>query len=235
MTIAGLIFDFDGTLLDTETPIFEEWAEEYRRHGQELSISLWGKTIGTHGSVDLAANLAESAGEPIDPHERRLEVRGRVRARLANQGLRRGVKGFLRTAKKAGLSAAIASSSTSGWVEHWVGHHGIGGMFEAICGRDQVAEVKPSPELFLLAAEKLRLPPESCLVFEDSPNGILAAHRAGMRCVAVPNGVTRRLPMPEVEVRLESFAGIALTDVLARLDRAPAIGRPRAASSKSCA
>lgn len=217
MDITGLIFDFDGTLLDTETPIYEEWAEEYRRHGQELTIALWGETIGTHGKIDLAVRLTELAEATLDPEARREAVRDRIRARLEHQALRRGVREMVEAARGAGLRTAIASSSTSNWVGEWVERHDIGGLFDHICGRDHVTEVKPSPELFLLAAEKLELAPQQCVVFEDSPNGVLAAQRAGMRCVAVPNGVTRRLSIPEVELRIDSFAGLTLENILARL------------------
>jgi len=216
MTITSLIFDFDGTLLDTETPIFEEWARQYRDHGQELSIELWGSTIGTHGKVDLAVRLAELASGNLDPEELRGEVRPRVRQRVATQSLRRGVVEVLGQARRAGLGIAIASSSTSDWVGHWVVQHDLGEMIDHICGRDHVEHVKPAPDLFVLAAERLGHPATSCLVFEDSPNGVLAAHAAGMRCVAVPNFVTRRLPMPVTEVVLDSFAGIDLAEILRR-------------------
>ncbi len=216
MMITALIFDFDGTLLDTETPIFEEWARQYREHGQELSIELWGSTIGTHGKVDLAVRLAELASGDLDSQELRDEVRPRVRQRVATQSLRRGVVEILEQARSAGLGVAIASSSTSEWVGHWVEQHDLGEMIDHICGRDHVEHVKPAPDLFELAAERLGQPAGSCLVFEDSPNGVLAARAAGMRCVAVPNFVTRRLPMPATEVLLDSFAGIDLAEILER-------------------
>ena len=217
MDVAALIFDFDGTILDTETPIFEEWRAEYQRYGQQLEVSFWGRSIGTHGVVDLAANLAELLADGHDPVALRRGVRRRVRDRLAAQPLQPGIEGLLGEARDIGIPLAVASSSSVGWVEGWLEHHGIGGQFDAVCGRDHVEQVKPEPDLFLLAAERLEAVPTACLVFEDSPNGVLAAGRAGMRCVAVPNSVTRHLEMPPTELRVESLEGLGLSEILERI------------------
>src|SRR5262249_56690123 len=99
---------------------------------------------------------------------------------------------------------AVAWSSTGGWVESWIEHHGIRPLFDAVCGRDDVARVKPAPDLFLLAAERLAVPPARCVVFEDSPNGMRAARAAGMRGVAVPHPLTRELPLPHPHPLLAS-------------------------------
>ncbi len=217
MNVDALIFDFDGTILDTETPIFEEWSAQYRRHGQQLEVSFWGQSIGTHGVVDLAANLAELSANGQDPVALRDEVRQRVRDRLASQPLQPGIERLLGEAGEAGMPMAVASSSSVGWVEGWLDHHGLRGRFDAVCGRDHVDRLKPEPDLFLLAAKRLELAPAACLVFEDSPNGVLAAGRAGMRCVAVPNSVTRHLEMPPVELQVESLEGLGLSEILERI------------------
>ncbi len=217
MDVATLILDFDGTILDTETPIFEEWRREYRRLGQELEVAFWGRGIGTHGVIDLAVHLAELASDGHDPRILRQGVQRRIRGRLAGQPLRPGIQSLLDDARDAGMPMAIASSSSSGWVETWLDHHGIRGRFGPVCGRDHVERVKPAPDLFLLAAEKLGVEPVACLVFEDSPNGVLAARNAGMPCVAVPNPVTRHLEMPEAELALESLKGIRLAEILSRI------------------
>jgi beta-phosphoglucomutase-like phosphatase (HAD superfamily) len=108
----------------------------------------------------------------------------------------------------------VASSSTRGWFERWLGKHAILHRFDALCGRDDVARVKPAPDLFLLAAERLGVRPETCVVFEDSPNGIRAARSAGMRCVAVPNALTRQLTLPDPDLVLTSLAERPLHEIL---------------------
>ena len=85
-----------------------------------------------------------------------------------------------------------------------------------------MARVKPAPDLFLLAAERLGVAAEACLVFEDSPNGILAARAAGMRVVAVPRGLTRTLSLPDPDLVVGSLADLPLSEILDRLARVPA-------------
>src|SRR5207244_8457090 len=91
-----------------------------------------------------------------------------------------GVEALLVEAQGLGLGRAVASSSSRAWVLGWLARHGIGERFQVVCGRDDVAQVKPAPDLFLLAAERLGIAPAACLVFEDSPNGMRAARAAGV-------------------------------------------------------
>jgi HAD superfamily hydrolase (TIGR01509 family) len=116
-----------------------------------------------------------------------------------------GVEAILRDARELGVARAVASSSSCGWVESWLSRHGIRDLLDVVVARDDVTNVKPDPELFLLAARRLGIAPTGCLVFEDSPNGMRAALAAGMHCVAVPNALTRSLPRPEVALVLEAL------------------------------
>jgi len=120
----------------------------------------------------------------------------------------------LQDARGLGIARAVASSSSCGWVESWLGRHGIRDLLDVVVARDDVTNVKPDPELFLLAARRLEVAPKGCLVFEDSPNGMRAALTAGMHCVAVPNALTRSLPRPEVDLVLEALDQRPLASVL---------------------
>ena len=91
-----------------------------------------------------------------------------------------------------------------------------------VVARDDVRKVKPDPELFLLAASRLGAEPGACVVFEDSPNGMRAALAAGMRCVAVPNALTRPLERPDVDLVLDSLAERPLRSILQALSIPPA-------------
>lgn len=226
----AVILDFDGLIVDTETPIFEAWAAAYRRHGQDLQLDLWQHALGTHGGFDPLAHLESLCG----PLEREALLTG-IRADTARgcdaQPLMPGVERLLRDAGALGLGRAVASSSSSAWVEGWLERHAIRGLFDAVATRDRVARVKPDPELFLLAARELRVEPEACVVFEDSANGMRAALAAGMRCVAVPNALTRRLARPDVDLVLGSLGERPLREVLRLLEAV----RPAAASRRSAA
>jgi HAD superfamily hydrolase (TIGR01509 family) len=218
MRAAAVIFDFDGTILDTETPEFEEWRSAFRARGQDLGLDVWQHSLGTVGAYDPCAHLA-SLGADFDPDALRQEVLARHVARCQSQPLLPGVVDRLRESRAAGLGTAIASSSPSDWVEGWLERHAIRDLFDTICTRDHVERVKPAPDLFLLAARRLGTAPAECIVFEDSPNGLRAARAAGMACVAIPNPLTRHLPLGDADLVLESLADHPLEEILRRLGR----------------
>jgi HAD superfamily hydrolase (TIGR01509 family) len=219
--IAAVVLDFDGLILDTETPIFEAWREAFRGRGQVLSMDDWQHSLGTNGGFDPLARLVELVGEGLDGEAVEREVQEANRRACDAQSLLPGVEGLLAEAERLGLRRAVASSSPRAWVESWLTRHGIRGRVEVICARDDVARVKPAPDLFLLAAERLALPPGACLVFEDSPNGMRAARAAGMRCVAVPNALTRQLRLPDPDLVLGSLAERTLGAILEELCASP--------------
>jgi putative hydrolase of the HAD superfamily len=215
--IAAVIFDFDGLILDTETPIFEAWKRAYREHGCELALEDWQHGLGTHAGFDPFAQLERQSGRSLEREALLERVREHNRRDCEAQRLLPGVEERLGEARALGLGAAVASSSSCAWVTGWLERHGLRPLLDCVCARDDVARVKPAPDLFLLAAQRLQVPAAACLVFEDSPNGIRAARAAGMRCVAVPNAVTRSLALPEADLVLESLAALRLVQILERL------------------
>jgi HAD superfamily hydrolase (TIGR01509 family) len=216
--IQALIFDFDGLLVDTETPAFESWRALYAEHGHELTLDLWQGALGTSHGFDALAHLAQLAAQPFD---RAALLARRVAAKhalSAAQPLLPGVRDILSQARDLALPCAVASSSNRDWVLGWLRHHRIDDQFACIRTADDVALTKPAPDLFLSAAACLGAPPESCLVFEDSPNGILAARAAGMRCVAVPGAITRRLMLPSADLVIDSLDAAPLIEILAAFE-----------------
>jgi len=214
---AALIFDFDGLILDTETPILEAWQAVYRAHGCTLAIDQWQHALGTANGFDPFRDLCERTGRELARDELVREVTERNSAHCERQPLLPGVVDVLDAAHGMGLRTAVASSSSVAWLERWLGKHAIRHRFEAVCGRDDVAQVKPAPDLFLLAAARLGVAPAACVVLEDSPNGMRAARRAGMRCVAVPNGLTGQLVLPDPDLVVSSLAERPLADMLRAL------------------
>jgi HAD superfamily hydrolase (TIGR01509 family) len=215
--IHALIFDFDGLLVDTETPAFESWRTLYAEHGHELALDLWQGALGTRHGFDALVHLTGLLDQPIDRAmilTRRLELK---RALSAEQPLLPGARELLGQAHALGLPCAVASSSDRPWVEGWLRRHGVFAAFECVRTAEDVAMTKPAPDLFLSAAACLGVPPADCLVFEDSPNGILAARAAGMRCVAVPGAITRQLTLPPADLVLASLDALPLAEILNRL------------------
>ncbi|AUJ78408.1 hypothetical protein CWD84_17020 [Bacillus siamensis] len=216
--IKALIFDFDGLILDTETHEYEVLQEMFEEHGSTLPLSVWGKVIGTAAGFKPFAYLEEQLGRKLDHDELTAIRRARFDQRMKTETARPGVEAYLAAAKELGLKVGLASSSNFKWVSGHLKELGLFDEFEVIQTADDVEEVKPNPELYLKAAEHLGVEPSECLAFEDSVNGSIAAKRAGMKCVIVPNKVTSALLFEEYDHRLESMAEMELELLLQRLN-----------------
>jgi HAD superfamily hydrolase (TIGR01509 family) len=223
--LEALIFDFDGLLIDSETPLLEIWQEIYREYGCELTMDRWQHALGTFGGFDPYADILARTGKGPDRATLQPTIRTRHFERCAAMPLMPGVAAVLADARAAGLKTAVASSSSEDWVGPFLRQHGLATQLDAICTRDDVTQVKPAPDLFLLAAERMRVTPARCVVFEDSPNGLRAAHAAGMWAIAVPNGLTRALALPDPHLVLDSLAAKSLGGIIADLTESI---RPRA-------
>jgi HAD superfamily hydrolase (TIGR01509 family) len=213
----ALIFDFDGLIIDSETPLYDIWSRVYADHGQELTLDEWQHALGTQGGFDPFAHLSTLLAGTLDRHTLAAFVRDEHWRLCGEQPLLPGVRDRLDEARALSLAIAVASSSASAWVHPWLERHDLMPLFDAVCTRDDVERVKPAPDLFLLAAERMKVDPARCVVFEDSPNGLRAAHAAGMRAVAVPNHLTRGLPLPDPHLVLASMADMTLGQILVRV------------------
>lgn len=218
MTIEAVIFDFDGVILETETPDFETWRDEYISHGVELDRSLWASYVGGRpGIFDPYGHLEELAGHPIDRDVVGARRRKRYLSRVGSSPVLPGVVDYMAGAKALGLKLGVASSSSREWVVGHLLQRNLMRYVGAVRCRDDVEKVKPDPELFLSAAAALGIAPSRCVVIEDSANGVTAAKRAGMYCVVVPNSMTMDMVVDHADVRLGSLGDIALPDLLKRL------------------
>lgn len=212
--IEALIFDFDGTILDTETPEFHAWQTVYARHGATLELADWGRGVGTWDAFDPHAHLEGLTGQSFDTAAFRAEVRERVLEAIHALTPIPGVPEVLEDAKARGLRLAIASSSSRDWVTEHLGRLGLLGAFESLSTRYDVERVKPDPALYLHALAQLGIGPDRALALEDSPNGARAALSAGLRTIVVPNPVTRTLEFPAGVTRLERLGPQALEALL---------------------
>ena len=216
MSIEAIVFDFDGVIIDTETPDFTTWQEEFRAHGVELSRDLWSGHIGAGvGNFDIYGHLDELTGRALDRDEVGPRRRGRYLEAVNANPLLPGVMDYLSTARQLGLKVAIASNSSREWVEGHVARRGLEGYIDAIRTRDDVEALKPAPDVYLAALEAVGVAPERAVAIEDSPTGAAAAVAAGLFCVAVPNGMTEGMEFARYDFRLGSLAEMALPDLLA--------------------
>jgi putative hydrolase of the HAD superfamily len=123
-----------------------------------------------------------------------------------------GVRERLQEARELGLPCSIASSSPLSWVSRHVDNLGLREYFANISTRDHVQRIKPHPDLFLDAAQKLGVSMDEVIIFEDSLNGLKAARAAGIRCVVVPGPTTRHLDFTGAWRQLESLGSTSLSD-----------------------
>lgn len=216
--IRALVFDFDGLILDTETAEHQAWQELYREHGTELPLDRWLECIGTSmdGIFDPYQQLEERIGELVDRKRLHARVLARTHEILADRSTLPGVAEFITRARELGLCVGVASSSSREWVENHLGRLGLLDRFDAIRCSDDVAQVKPDPELYLTVCRDLDTPPAKAIAVEDSPNGIRSAKDAGLYCVSVPNALTRNLSMDAADLVLVSLASISLDEVIER-------------------
>ena len=214
--LQAIVFDFDGTILETETPDYQSWQEIFTEHGCDLAMDLWCTYIGTaSGTFDPYGLLAEQAGVTIDRAAIRTRRRRRFHELVAQQPLRPGVKDLLDAATSRQIALAIASSSTRDWVEEILATRHLRHYFQAVYTANDVTAVKPDPTLYLLAVQALGVQPAQALAIEDSLNGLLAAKRAGLKCVVAPHGMTQHMVFAEADVLLPSLAETTLDALLA--------------------
>lgn len=215
--IRALIFDFDGLILDTETPEYDEWVAIYRSYGFDLPIETWGKIIGGSYAVafDPIIDLSEKVGPSLNGPEVREYHRTRSLDRIHKNPVLPGVIECLQDAKRLEMKVGIASSSDRIWVEGHLSRLGLLDQFDVILCADDVVNTKPDPELFLSVAQALDVQPHEAIVFEDSPNGIKAARAAGIFCVAVPNEITGRLDVNGADMVLKTVGDMTLEEIIA--------------------
>ncbi len=218
--LAGLLFDFDGLILDTETSEYLTVAESFADHGLELSRDAWVSIIGTADHPHWTEMLETALGRPLTNREEVLETRrARHHARISKETIRPGVVELATEAHDAGLGVAVASSSPLDWVLGHLTRLGIDHLFPVRATRDDVGHqrTKPHPDLFLLAADRLAIDPRACVVLEDSEPGVTAANAAGCTTVGVPAGMTAHLAFGHADLVVPSLAEVALADLVALL------------------
>jgi putative hydrolase of the HAD superfamily len=219
VAIRGLLFDFDGLLVDTETPSRLAYEELYRDHGHKLPLDKWATLVGTIGApFDPDDHLEQLVGRPLD--RKRLAERRRAREyELCDlEDLRPGIEDYLAEAERRGLAAGIVSSSTQDWIRrHLARLERLDGWDVIMAADGDTERAKPRPTLYLDALDALGLGPDEAIAFEDSLNGVRAAKAAGLFCVAVPNPITATFALDDADLVLESFEDLPLPELLERL------------------
>ena len=150
--IEAIVFDFDGLIVDTETPEFEAWQEVFGSYGARLDRKRWEWAIGRYSrDFDIYEHLAELSGERIERETVRPRMRRRYLELIERNPVLPGVEDYLVAAKRMGLKLAVASSSTPGWAAGHLKDRGLLRYFEFVLDAGDVANAKPDPELYTMA------------------------------------------------------------------------------------
>jgi len=215
--LQAIVFDFDGTILETEGPDYQSWQEIFEEHGSELTLDVWIQCVGgAPVDFDPFAILERQTGVVLNRRSTQQARQKRVLELIERQSPMPGVEALIHAAREAGMGLAVASSSPRSWVEDHLTRLGLREYFGVVRTRDDVERVKPDPALYRLAASALAAAPGQTLAIEDSRMGMLAAKGAGLHCVVVPNSVTRFSDFSLADLRLGSLADLTSQELLAR-------------------
>ena len=186
----AVIFDCDGTLVDSMPAHFEAWCEALALYGaggvfkEDVFLAMGGRP-----TRDIVVELNDEYNLRLDPEAVAFAKREAFLRRLGSVTLIDEVAAFAESLRGK-VSMAVASGGSRMVVEKTLAIVGISDWFDEVVTADDVSEGKPSPDIFIKAAQLMGVDPSKCLVLEDAPAGILAAQRAGMQVIAVPSPLT---------------------------------------------
>jgi len=185
---AAVLFDMDGLMFDTERLTHRAWSQAMAEFGLPAPFELYLRCVGT-SETGTNAILSAALGADFPVEALRARERAQVHQIIAAEGLplKPGLHALLDALDVRQMPRAVASSSHRATIERNLGLTGLAGRFQALAGGDEVAQGKPSPDVFLLAAARLGVAARHCLVLEDSENGVRAASAAGCTVINIPD------------------------------------------------
>jgi HAD superfamily hydrolase (TIGR01509 family) len=210
--LSSVIFDFDGVVLDSETPEYEAHRRIFARCGAELTVDEWCEGIGVfvdgHDEQWHARLRARSADAP-DRAAFEAERRRHFVALVSREPMP-GITALLDALNEAGVPAAIASTAPAHWVLDAAERIGIRHRFQTIVTCDDVTRRKPAPDVYVEALRRLGADARGSIAIEDSGPGIASAKAAGLRVVAVPHWLTARHDLSGADLRVPSATALTV-------------------------
>lgn len=206
----AVVFDFDGLIFDSETPIYRASAAALAALGHDLSIEQWATVVG-HGDDDSFTAMERAVDARIDRAAYDEAYAGQDRSWRDRQPPLPGVVDLLDVLGEAGVRCGVASSSPLSWIEGHLDRLGLRHRFGSLASRDRVGgRSKPAPETYLLACEELGANPSRSVALEDSAPGIAAAAVAGLAVVAVPSEITRHTDLSAAQMAASSLEQVSI-------------------------
>jgi putative hydrolase of the HAD superfamily len=211
--LRALVFDFDGLILDTETPLIDGFADVHAAHERPFDRDLFLRSVG-HAEYTFDPWRAFGPDEDRRELERELQLYKRIR--ILAQPVLPGVVALMDAARDRGWPIALASNSGHAHCEEHLGRLGLLSRFRVVACREDVASPKPEPDLYRFAVNQLGLRAHQAVALEDSRTGSLAAKRAGLWCVVAPNPSTAHHDVSHADWRVASLAELTLDLLLQR-------------------
>jgi HAD superfamily hydrolase (TIGR01509 family) len=210
MTLAALVFDFDGLIVDTENPGFISWEELYQEFGVTLGIDDWRHATGYVGGFDPGVHLEKILGRRLDWSQLMPKREARNWELTLQASVLPGIEPLFRSAKERHLRIGVASNSENGWVEGGLRRLGLRDYVDAVVTRDMVMNPKPAPDIYLKTVQTLQVEPNQAVALEDSEPGCRAAKQAGLKAVAVPNRFSERQDLTIADLVVKSASELSI-------------------------
>jgi HAD superfamily hydrolase (TIGR01509 family) len=218
--VRALLFDFDGTMLDTESSSYGSWQELLAEHDYDLTHDTWSAAVGTIDGLDPVELLEDHLGAPVDRGELLDRQAARHREMLTDEVLRPGIQRIVDEARARGVHMAIVTSASERWVLEHLRRLGLDGDWEhIIAANGDPQRAKPAPLLYEEALALLGIDAAEGVAIEDSPHGVTAAKAAGLDAIAFPNPITERMDLGQADAIVEDLDGLGLDGLLERLGR----------------
>jgi HAD superfamily hydrolase (TIGR01509 family) len=213
----AIVFDMDGVLIDSEPLHFEVLNEVLATDGQTLGQAEYEEFIGTTTEFTWQTLIARHGLPRSMDAYTALYDQMLLRVLLQPRSPEDGVVALIQRGRELGLRLGVASSSRRLWIDATLQSLGLSDAFDAIVSGDDVERGKPDPQIYLLAAQRLGVPPPRCLAIEDAPKGVQSARAAGMAVLGVRTPYTAHLPLEGAERIVDSLAELDLSGAALRL------------------
>lgn len=212
----AILWDMDGVICDSYSFHFAAWQEAFARRGIELAETDFTRLFGTRNDFIVSTVMGRDLPEQdvkamVKQKEEAFRRKGRGNVKPFP-----GALTLLSILKARSFKQGLASSAPRENIDLVLGELNLAGLFDCVVFGQEVSESKPSPQIYLLAAEKLQVTPGDCLVIEDSPYGVRAAKSAGMKCLAITN-THHREDLGEADRVVESLQDVDLITLLTRV------------------
>lgn len=207
--IKAIIFDMDGLIVNTETLYSKAVQKVIGKREKQYTFKVKRQMMGRTG-IEAMRILKDKLGLKKSAEEI-LKEREKIYGRILSQTKIKPFPGTLELLKLLNalrIKKALASSSSGKWIKLTLKKLNIAKEFKVVVSGDEVKKGKPNPEIYLLAAKRLDLSPQDCLVLEDSLAGVKSAKRAGMKCIAVPNKYTKGIDFSRADKVVNSLEEI---------------------------